>query len=192
MTAWLRPPANGLDLSMTPEGDCPLCWVLWTHHEPGDDPTLAYWNGEGWTTVWPSEGRLYPADFVAWWTPANIPPKPSPSSDVILSFTKTGEDYVNAPDEGVELLRTAIESGGPVAYIDLRNALTDRQRAVLDHIRSKTTEQGYAPTLREIGEALGMKSTNGVQDHVKALEKKGYIRRTYGTARSIVLTERKP
>jgi repressor LexA len=58
-----------------------------------------------------------------------------------------------------------------------RSALTDRQRQVLDFISSSITERGYPPTLREIGERLGIRSTNGVNDHLKALEKKGYLAR---------------
>lgn len=55
--------------------------------------------------------------------------------------------------------------------------LTDRQREVLDFISSSIHERGYPPTLREIGEHMGIKSTNGVNDHLKALEKKGYLAR---------------
>ncbi len=55
--------------------------------------------------------------------------------------------------------------------------LTDRQRAVLDYISSSIDKRGYPPTLREIGEHLGIRSTNGVNDHLKALEKKGYLQR---------------
>ncbi|MSP15331.1 MAG: transcriptional repressor LexA [Myxococcales bacterium] len=58
-----------------------------------------------------------------------------------------------------------------------RNALTDRQRQVLDCISSHLAERGYPPTLREIGMKLGIRSTNGVNDHLKALEKKGYLMR---------------
>src|SRR5205823_12275201 len=39
------------------------------------------------------------------------------------------------------------------------------------------TKRGYPPTLREIGEHMGIRSTNGVNDHLKALEKKGYLER---------------
>lgn len=56
-----------------------------------------------------------------------------------------------------------------------RDRLTDRQRAVLEFISQSISERGYPPTLREIGERLGIKSTNGVNDHLKALEKKGYL-----------------
>ncbi len=56
-----------------------------------------------------------------------------------------------------------------------RAMLTDRQQEVLDFISSSIQQRGYPPTLREIGEQLGIKSTNGVNDHLKALEKKGYL-----------------
>ena len=55
--------------------------------------------------------------------------------------------------------------------------LTDRQKAVLTFISSSIEERGYPPTLREIGEHMGIRSTNGVNDHLKALEKKGYLER---------------
>jgi repressor LexA len=59
----------------------------------------------------------------------------------------------------------------------MAEALTDRQREILYFISSSITERGYPPTLREIGEHFGIKSTNGVNDHLKALEKKGHLRR---------------
>ena len=49
--------------------------------------------------------------------------------------------------------------------------LTDRQRQILDFITKRIQEQGYPPTIREIGEEMGIKSTNGVNDHLKALER---------------------
>jgi repressor LexA len=58
-----------------------------------------------------------------------------------------------------------------------RVQLTDRQKEVLDYISQSITERGYPPTLREIGEHMGIRSTNGVNDHLKALEKKGYLHR---------------
>lgn len=55
--------------------------------------------------------------------------------------------------------------------------LTTRQRQILEFITASINERGYPPTLREIGEHFGIKSTNGVNDHLKALEKKGHLRR---------------
>ena len=55
--------------------------------------------------------------------------------------------------------------------------LTRRQQQVLNFIRESITERGYPPTLREIGQHMGIRSTNGVNDHLRALERKGYLTR---------------
>ncbi|MCC6523479.1 MAG: transcriptional repressor LexA [Polyangiaceae bacterium] len=55
--------------------------------------------------------------------------------------------------------------------------LTSRQEQVLSFIRSSITDRGYPPTLREIGAHMGIRSTNGVNDHLRALERKGYLTR---------------
>lgn len=55
--------------------------------------------------------------------------------------------------------------------------LTDRQQQVLKYIRDSITQRGYPPTLREIGAHMGIRSTNGVNDHLRALERKGYLTR---------------
>ena len=57
----------------------------------------------------------------------------------------------------------------------MRPALTDRQRQALQFITDCLSVRGYPPTLREIGEHMGIRSTNGVNDHLKALERKGYL-----------------
>ena len=53
--------------------------------------------------------------------------------------------------------------------------LTDRQRQVYAFIEDRIREWGFPPTIREIGEHLGIRSTNGVSDHLKALKRKGYL-----------------
>ena len=58
-----------------------------------------------------------------------------------------------------------------------REGLTDRQKEVLTFIQKSIDGRGYPPTLREIGEHMVIRSTNGVNDHLKALEKKGYLAR---------------
>ncbi|MBI5531233.1 MAG: transcriptional repressor LexA [Deltaproteobacteria bacterium] len=55
--------------------------------------------------------------------------------------------------------------------------LTQRQHQVLDFIRQSISQRGYPPTLREIGAHMGIRSTNGVNDHLRALERKGYLTR---------------
>ncbi len=70
--------------------------------------------------------------------------------------------------------------------------LSPRQLQVLNLIRSWVETNGIAPSFREIGDQLGIKSTNGVSDHVRALERKGYIERVggRGAARSLRLTRK--
>ncbi len=65
--------------------------------------------------------------------------------------------------------------------------LTDRQRDVYEFIKDKILNRGYGPTVREIGEDFNIRSPNGVMCHLKALEKKGLIRRLPNKSRAIEL-----
>jgi repressor LexA len=67
---------------------------------------------------------------------------------------------------------------------------TARQRDVLDFIRRTIEERGIAPTLEEIGEELGGISRVSVLDHLRALEKKGAIRRRARESRAIEILDR--
>jgi repressor LexA len=66
--------------------------------------------------------------------------------------------------------------------------LTERQQNVYDLIRELMIKRGYGPTVREIGEHFGIKSPNGVMCHLKALERKGLLRRSPNKSRAIELT----
>jgi repressor LexA len=55
--------------------------------------------------------------------------------------------------------------------------LTARQKQIYDFLVRTIREKGYAPSIPEIGAKFKIASTNGVSDHLKALERKGYIRR---------------
>src|SRR5713226_4214373 len=70
--------------------------------------------------------------------------------------------------------------------------LTDRQRAIYEFIRDKIENRGYGPTVREIGLGFDIKSPNGVMCHLKALEKKGLIKREGFSARAISLLNYRP
>lgn len=70
-----------------------------------------------------------------------------------------------------------------------RAKLTGRQRAILTWVTSFVEARGYAPTLREIGTAFGIRSTNGVNDHLRALEKKGFIRRRAMQSRALTVVD---
>ncbi len=68
--------------------------------------------------------------------------------------------------------------------------ITDRQKEILTFIQRTTEDRGFPPTIREIGEEMDIKSTNGVNDHLKALERKGYLTRGEQQSRSLVPTKR--
>lgn len=70
----------------------------------------------------------------------------------------------------------------------MASQLTDRQQNVYDMIRDLIVKRGYGPTVREIGEHFGIKSPNGVMCHLRALERKGLIRRSPNKSRAIELT----
>ena len=70
----------------------------------------------------------------------------------------------------------------------MATALTDRQLEVLRFIATEIEERGYPPTIREIGEALDIASTNGVNDHLKALERKGFVQRDPVKSRAVIPT----
>jgi len=68
--------------------------------------------------------------------------------------------------------------------------LTERQKEILQFILRTSEERGYPPTIREIGEEMEIRSTNGVNDHLKALERKGFVTRGEQQSRSLVPTKR--
>ena len=63
--------------------------------------------------------------------------------------------------------------------------LTQRQQAVLDFVCEFSQERGFSPSLREIGQAVGLVNVSAVRGHVAALERKGYIRKEPDQPRSI-------
>ncbi|HMF47714.1 MAG TPA: transcriptional repressor LexA [Candidatus Saccharimonadales bacterium] len=65
-------------------------------------------------------------------------------------------------------------------------SLTDRQKAIYDFLLKTIREKGFAPSIHEIGRQFKIASTNGVSDHLKALEKKGYIHRVGKRAIEVV------
>jgi DNA-binding MarR family transcriptional regulator len=93
----------------------------------------------------------------------------------VLSTLLRESAYMLLGDADVHELPKAVE--GASSFQDL----THRQYVVLRCIREFTEKNGMPPTLREIGNAVGIGSTNGVADHLKALERKGYLTRAAGS-----------
>lgn len=67
----------------------------------------------------------------------------------------------------------------------MAQTINDRQRQILEFIRQHIETEGYPPTVREICAAVGIRSTNGVNEHLKVLERKGYIERMSNKSRTL-------
>ena len=63
--------------------------------------------------------------------------------------------------------------------------LTERQRAILEVIRTSVTDRGYPPSIREIGDAVGLTSTSSVAHQLRTLERKGFLRRDPNRPRAV-------
>ncbi|WP_137724795.1 transcriptional repressor LexA [Prescottella subtropica] len=63
--------------------------------------------------------------------------------------------------------------------------LTDRQRRVLEVIRASVADRGYPPSIREIGDAVGLTSTSSVAHQLRTLERKGFLRRDPNRPRAV-------
>jgi len=63
--------------------------------------------------------------------------------------------------------------------------LTERQRTILEVIRASVTTRGYPPSIREIGDAVGLTSTSSVAHQLRTLERKGFLRRDANRPRAV-------
>ncbi len=68
-------------------------------------------------------------------------------------------------------------------------SLTNRQEMIIEYIRQKIKSSGYPPSVREIGDAVGLKSSSTVHAHLLHLEEKGFLRRDPAKPRAIIPVE---
>ncbi len=68
-------------------------------------------------------------------------------------------------------------------------SITAKQQQILDYIKEEIVKRGYPPAVREICDAVGLKSTSSVHAHLESLEKKGYIRRDPSKTRAIEIVD---
>src|SRR2546426_10752319 len=80
---------------------------------------------------------------------------------------------------------TSAHKGGD----EMPEPLTSRQREILEYLRFRQKIRSYPPTVREIGEAVGLSSSSTVQNHLNTLERKGYIRRDPTKSRTIEVVD---
>ena len=67
--------------------------------------------------------------------------------------------------------------------------ISDKQREILEYIKEEILSKGYPPAVREICEAVHLKSTSSVHSHLETLEKNGYIRRDPTKPRAIEILD---
>ena len=102
---------------------------------------------------------------------------------MVSGTTGTTRGRGKADDGTLATVRSLSESPtGP-------DGLTRRQRLVLDTIRASVEERGYPPSMREIGEAVGLTSPSSVKHQLTALERKGYLRRDPNRPRAIEVVQ---
>jgi repressor LexA len=65
--------------------------------------------------------------------------------------------------------------------------LTERQKQILDYIERCLIEKGYPPSVREIGQAIGLRSSATVHSHLRSIEKKGFLKRDSSKGRALSL-----
>ena len=95
-------------------------------------------------------------------------------------------DYIRPHERGPQRNRqgtadtdTTREPRGP------ESSLTERQRTILQVIRASVTSRGYPPSIREIGDAVGLTSTSSVAHQLRTLERKGFLRRDPNRPRAV-------
>lgn len=71
----------------------------------------------------------------------------------------------------------------------MSSVISERQQLILEYIRNKIKTSGYPPSVREIGQAVGLKSSSTVHAHLVRLEQLGYLKRDPSTPRAIIPVE---
>jgi repressor LexA len=95
-------------------------------------------------------------------------------------------DNLEAPPKGVGGSCTRC----PEVHVTTLDDLTTRQRALLDALRRLHRTRGYAPSIRELGGAVGLASTSSVYHHVRILEERGLVERRKGAHRTLRVRDR--
>ena len=71
----------------------------------------------------------------------------------------------------------------------MREALSPRQQEIVEYLRARARRGEYPPSVREIGDAVGLSSSSTVQNHLNVMERKGVIRRDPTKSRTVSLTD---
>lgn len=112
------------------------------------------------------------------------PPKSNPCSSHVHSISNIGS---LVKQSNTCLIRASTH--GTVLAVD---EMTPRQRRILEFIRGRVREQGYPPTVREIGEAVGLTSSSSVHAQIANLQRKGLLRKDPAKPRAIEVAGERP
>src|SRR5450631_1422199 len=102
----------------------------------------------------------------------------------LAGIDPVGTDPVGTDPVGTDPVGTDPVGTDPVGTMA---ALSVRQEKVLQFARDAVRRHGYPPSIREIGEAVGLRSTSSVSHQLEALQKKGYLQRHSGRPRTTEL-----
>lgn len=91
--------------------------------------------------------------------------------------SRTSRPSLPRPEDELDALDGADAAEAPLAAAAEELPLTPRQRLVLETIQGAIASRGYPPSMREIGDAVGLTSSSSVSHQLQALERKGYLRR---------------
>ncbi|MFI2104721.1 transcriptional repressor LexA [Isoptericola sp. NPDC019693] len=113
--------------------------------------------------------------------------------DQAPASTRAATSWVGQDETPEDAATTAGSSSTALASVSelspAADRLTPRQRRVLETIRSSVEARGYPPTMREIGEAVGLASPSSVKHQLTTLERKGYLRRDPNRPRAIEVVD---
>jgi repressor LexA len=112
------------------------------------------------------------------------PPKSNPCSSHVHSISNIGSLVKQS-----NTCLIPASTHGTVLAVD---EMTPRQRRILEFIRGRVREQGYPPTVREIGEAVGLTSSSSVHAQIANLQRKGLLRKDPAKPRAIEVAGERP
>lgn len=122
---------------------------------------------------------------------------PVPGADSVLTMAETPERPTSKPASGrrrgrprnADIEAQLAESGASVTPLPDgpadRDGLTPRQRRILEVISDSVTHRGYPPSIREMGESVGLASSSSVAHQLKVLQQKGFLRRDPNRPRAL-------
>jgi repressor LexA len=93
--------------------------------------------------------------------------------------------YIQCMSDSNDTSSTSSSVGSEGRLHSVDPTLTERQRTILNVIRASVSSRGYPPSIREIGDAVGLTSTSSVAHQLRTLERKGYLRRDPNRPRAV-------